>query len=590
MGGGPSFDEYDEEEVLRALREKRLADSMASEPSARFDGAANLATREYLDAKAPQGPDYAKYMDWQPTPDHPDKEAELRALLPGFQASDPENAADYRSRLDAILATKPGASSPVSEFASGGARPPGVMGNLVDFVSQGARIAAPIGKHFAPVPAKVAPPPAATPGAEPELAPLVQPQKQAAPAPAPKAVRVSKAPKSPGITTQEAIAALNEGLADAPWKEKAPPPVATPPPAVVERASGGDPRLASALSRMMAGGGGLDMALKSSNQNRLIASLARAGGMAIGRGKSEAYDALENNADRPLQELQMRQGEQARQADADPNSPASQTLRMALSRMVPDLEKQPGWATTSAAQLKQLFPFAKEIAEAEARKSDRKSAAADRNASREDQQSFTAGQNALQRAQSAENARIMASIKQDAKMDERQVGGLEMTGKPSADDAKQMKEAVQAANLILNDLGRMEDVYSGKPDASGKRSGGKGAEFGWGEDQRVSTGSQTNVLLKLKELENLGVLQKVDVDTLSQIIPDPNSMRGVFDEGGTKAAFANFNKQLRETVSARAAARGYRVTDPRLRGGPAAPKAPSGPVSADDLENLWSGS
>jgi hypothetical protein len=371
MGGGPSFDEYDEEEVLRALREKRLADSMASEPSARFDGAANLATREYLDAKAPQGPDYAKYMDWQPTPDHPHKEAELRALLPGFQASDPENAADYRSRLDAILATKPGASSPVSEFASGGARPPGVMGNLVDFVSQGARIAAPIGKHFAPVPAKVAPPPAATPGAEPELAPLVQPQKQAAPAPAPKAVRVSKAPKSPGITTQEAIAALNEGLADAPWKEKAPPPVATPPPAVVERASGGDPRLASALSRMMAGGGGLDMALQSSNQNRLIASLARAGGMAIGRGKSEAYDNLDANADRPLQELQMRRQESATAAEADPNSPQSQTLRMALARMVPDLAKQPGWESKSAAQLKQLFPFAKEIAEAEARKSDK---------------------------------------------------------------------------------------------------------------------------------------------------------------------------------------------------------------------------
>jgi hypothetical protein len=132
MGGGPAFDEYDEEEVLRALREKRLADSTASEPTAAFDGRSALATREYLDAKAPRDPSYAKYMDWQPTPDHPDKEAELRSLLPGFQASDPENAADYQSRLDAILATKPGASSPVSEFASGGARPPGVMGSLVD--------------------------------------------------------------------------------------------------------------------------------------------------------------------------------------------------------------------------------------------------------------------------------------------------------------------------------------------------------------------------------------------------------------------------------------------------------------------------
>lgn len=117
----------------------------------------------------------------------------------------------------------------------------------------------------------------------------------------------------------------------------------------------------------------LDAALRQSADRRLLAGLTRAGGAAIGRGKGEAYDNLDEQADRPLAELQMRRADAtagearaAAAAEKDPASPQSQQARALLQRMAPELAKDPAFANLSAERAKALFPWLKELGDREA--------------------------------------------------------------------------------------------------------------------------------------------------------------------------------------------------------------------------------
>jgi len=124
-----------------------------------------------------------------------------------------------------------------------------------------------------------------------------------------------------------------------------------------------------------AAGSDLDAALRQSADRRLVAGMTRAGGAMVGRGQGAGYDRLDEEADRPLQELQLRRAD-AEQGKAralaaqetDPNSPQSQQVRAMLTRMAPELGKDPAFAGLTAARAKEVFPWAKELFEASSKR------------------------------------------------------------------------------------------------------------------------------------------------------------------------------------------------------------------------------
>lgn len=127
-----------------------------------------------------------------------------------------------------------------------------------------------------------------------------------------------------------------------------------------------------AASATPSGPSPLELALSRARDSRLIATLARAGGTAIGRGSSPGYDNLDENADRPLQEYAARQGEAEQQRvralaaqEADPNSAQSRQARAVLGQMLPTMAKRPEFAGMSAAQIKSSFPMLKEVVDRE---------------------------------------------------------------------------------------------------------------------------------------------------------------------------------------------------------------------------------
>lgn len=117
-------------------------------------------------------------------------------------------------------------------------------------------------------------------------------------------------------------------------------------------------------ARKVLGMSPLDSALQASANNRLIANLTRAGGVAIGRGTGPGYDALDEGADRPLAELQMREADAAKRAEMDPNSPQSRAVWAVVERILPDSGVPP--EGRSAAQAQKLFPWMKEQMDAAA--------------------------------------------------------------------------------------------------------------------------------------------------------------------------------------------------------------------------------
>jgi hypothetical protein len=265
-------------------------------------------------------------------------------------------------------------------------------------------------------------------------------------------------------------------------------------------------------------------ARQASAGNRLIAGMAQAGATAIGKGDAPGLRQLAANAEVPAQEAKQDVARMDRRGELNAHTKAAvEAAKRALGQT----------------------------------------------AMGERRQAETERHNRAMEARRGAGGGAAAEKRRQA-LEERQVGGLEFApGRtPAKDDATKMKSTVERVNGILNDLERMSDVYERK-----------GAEFGWGADLATSQGSREQIMLNLKELENLGVLQKLDVDALSRIIPDPNSIKGALSPETMKATFENFNRQLRDIVATKAGARGYAVTDPRLRGEGATTRAE--PVTQD---------
>lgn len=331
------------------------------------------------------------------------------------------------------------------------------------------------------------------------------------------------------------------------------------------------------------------LAMKQGGDRKMWAQLQRAAATAsnaMGGGLDmAAYDAMDADAGQPLADLQARRGmeAQASQRDlakrhADPASPESRAAQEILRGIIGDT---PALARMPYAQIVRDFPMISKQADMEAKRLEHETARADRNAAREDQQRATWENSEANRANSRFTAGLMAQGMHEGRamaqqerlrrdMDERAVGGLEFQeGRlPAKADAQALKSTVEAVRAIDNSLRRMEDVF-----------GQKGAEFGFGSDRAASVQAREDAILAMKEVANLGVLNGRDYEILSRLLPDPNSTRGVLAPGDIKSQFDEFRRQLASKLAASADARGYRITDPSLPGGPArnGPKPPPRP-------------
>lgn len=155
----------------------------------------------------------------------------------------------------------------------------------------------------------------------------------------------------------------------------APPAAVAGPPSQQRQPADGVPPEALAAARKELGLSPLDQALQSSANNRLIAGMVRAGGMAIGRGTGAGYDALDENAGAPLRDYGLRQGEAekqraltARAAEADPASAQSRSAWTMMEELIPGVSAKIPPEGRSAARLKELFPWAKEVLDRDAAK------------------------------------------------------------------------------------------------------------------------------------------------------------------------------------------------------------------------------
>lgn len=79
-----------------------------------------------------------------------------------------------------------------------------------------------------------------------------------------------------------------------------------------------------------------------------------------------------------------------------------------------------------------------------------------------------------------------------------------------------------------------------------------------GSASKVMNEKFGNLILQLKELKNLGVLQKIDVDTLEKVVPNPTSLMRTSTWQDQMSAF---KQQLADDLDLSAKMRGYSIDD-----------------------------
>lgn len=121
----------------------------------------------------------------------------------------------------------------------------------------------------------------------------------------------------------------------------------------------------------------LELALAASRNNRLVAGLTRAGGAAIGRGTGPGYDALDEGADRPLQEMGLREQASAKsKAEGLASGPLSPTEQSVYGRLLAQagVDVSPEMlAKLPAGRVKALIPDLEKMAAMEATRGDKAS-------------------------------------------------------------------------------------------------------------------------------------------------------------------------------------------------------------------------
>lgn len=94
------------------------------------------------------------------------------------------------------------------------------------------------------------------------------------------------------------------------------------------------------------------------------------------------------------------------------------------------------------------------------------------------------------------------------------------------ENVKMARDAAFTKQKLDNLLGQFRDIYLGPVGADGKRVGGSGIEVTGPRAQKMQSIAQ-EILLAIKEAENLGVLQKIDVEALEPLVPKAGLKQGL---------------------------------------------------------------
>lgn len=82
--------------------------------------------------------------------------------------------------------------------------------------------------------------------------------------------------------------------------------------------------------------------------------------------------------------------------------------------------------------------------------------------------------------------------------------------------------------------------------------------FSLGSASKIMGEKYGNLILQLKELKNLGVLQKIDIEALEKVVPNPTSLMRTQT---WKDQMDSFKQQLADDIQLGAAMRGYKIDD-----------------------------
>lgn len=392
--------------------------------------------------------------------------------------------------------------------------------------------------------------PAAPPSAAPAVANARTPAAPVKPLTAQQGQNIMAALRGPVADTVADATGTARPAAPAPAMAAAPPRAPMAPPAP----TGGVPDGPSAL----------ELALQQSRGNRLIAQLTRAGGTAIGRGSGPGYDTLDEGADRPLQELSLRQQEAAQQkaaaglaADSDPNSPQSVMARALVGQVVPGLAKSPGFERASYSTLAR-GPLAKFI---------------DANAD-------------------LQNLRIRGQQERDLLRAKQRAAGVGGGAKEA--DVQKLGKDLENLPQVRADLELLRSTIA---------QGGDMPGLGWwdsrkpdflqsGEDVRVRQAARRVLNARLHALGGANVTPQEFERISAGYGLGPGALEGQ-SATGIQSLISDTDADVRSKiakyapgVAAKLSARGF---DTSPIGGSQAATPATGSPSADDLERLWGG-
>lgn len=170
----------------------------------------------------------------------------------------------------------------------------------------------------------------------------------------------------------------------------------------------------------------------------------------------------------------------------------------------------------------------------------------------------SAAQRREDRADKREERAFQLSQKQGDYNDSVRVEGANVKPgfKPTVDDAKKMKEAKANYDTMKSSLERLDALY--------KKSG---TDF-VGDDAAAKEAVMTDLQLSVKNLAQLGVLSKSDIEMIEKMVPNPTSFwentKGLFGADSYQARSKEFGDAMKNKYESAMKAHGYELNSPKV--------------------------
>lgn len=299
------------------------------------------------------------------------------------------------------------------------------------------------------------------------------------------------------------------------------------------------------------------------------------------------YRQLDEDAEDPIrqyvqrQSLAQQEGDRTRKLEEeaalkDPFSAESKRFQAALAKTLPGVYTPEELAQLTAADAPMVTDFAKMKAALDARKPQ-----VDPNADLERRrieaqigltEAQTRAADRRGRGTGTGNTKEQQKIEaEQRKLAERNVGGFEFdpTNPPTVDGAKKMAEASKARDEILGSLERLERLFKDH-----------GTEAGGGAAQSEMESERTNILNRLRVLNEMGVPNGNDYAVLARQVPELTGLGAMFTRNSSfEPKFSALRNQISRTVDATAKAYKFKPVGQSQRN--AAPTDSSGRMDLD---------